>query len=359
MSTFTVTAERLVIHPHGNADLLELAQVGLFRAVVAKNAYVTGDHAIYIPEGAVLPDALIEELGLVGRLAGGAANRVKAVRLRGELSQGIVCRPTALAAVDLATAAAGGVDFAETLGVTKWVPPIPVHMSGQVEPAPEILRWIDVENIRRYPTIFEPGEAVVATEKVHGTCCMLTYVAGSGETLVSSKGFGSRHLALARDETNLYWRTVLAHDVPAAAARLAEELGAERVGVFGEVYGAGVQDLHYGADGASGRPGFAVFDIAVSVDGDSRWLAPDEVVAAAARVGLQTVPALYSGPYDEALLLALAEGTETVSGDERHLREGIVIRSVRERVSPVTGGRAIGKMVSEAYVTRKGGTEYE
>ena len=33
-----------------------------------------------------------------------------------------------------------------------------------------------------------------------------------------------------------------------AAARLTERLGARRVGVFGEVYGDGVQDLTYGAD---------------------------------------------------------------------------------------------------------------
>lgn len=30
-----------------------------------------------------------------------------------------------------------------------------------------------------------------------------------------------------------------------------------------------------------------------------------------------------------------------------------------ERYSPVTGGRAIAKAVSGAYLTRKGGTEFE
>lgn len=95
MSTLRVTAELLTVHEHPNADALELAQVGLYRAVVAKGAYRSGDAAVYIPEQSVLPAALIEELGLTGRLAGGESNRVKAVRLRGELSQGIVCRPQA------------------------------------------------------------------------------------------------------------------------------------------------------------------------------------------------------------------------------------------------------------------------
>ncbi len=43
----------------------------------------------------------------------------------------------------------------------------------------------------------------------------------------------------------------------------------------------------------------------------------------------------------------------------RYLREGVVIRAMVERHSPVTGGRAIAKAVSPAYLTRKGGTEYE
>src|SRR6478672_11878081 len=126
MSTLRVTAEPLTIHVHPNADALELAQVGLYRAVVAKGAFRTGDHAIYIPEQSVLPPELIEEIGLTGRLAGPAKDRVKAIRLRGELSQGIVCLPKALNGADLAAAHASGEDFAERLGVTKWVPPVPI-----------------------------------------------------------------------------------------------------------------------------------------------------------------------------------------------------------------------------------------
>lgn len=95
MSTLKVTAEQLTVHPHPNADALELAQVGLFRAVVAKGAYRPGDWAVYIPESALVPEGLVEELGLTGKLAGSRRNRVKAIRLRGELSQGIVCRPHA------------------------------------------------------------------------------------------------------------------------------------------------------------------------------------------------------------------------------------------------------------------------
>ncbi|MFE3202182.1 RNA ligase (ATP) [Embleya sp. NPDC059237] len=361
MSTLRVTPERLTIHPHPNADALELAQVGLYRAVVPKGAYTTGDMALYIPEQAVVPDPLIAELGLTGRLAGPDHNRVRAIRLRGELSQGIVCRPAALADVDLEAAAAEGTDFAERLGITKWVPPIPVHMSGEVVPAAQLLPWIEIENIRRHPDLFTPGEHVIATEKIHGTACLYTYVATTGESFVSSKGFGSKSLALVRNDDNLYWRTVLAHGVPEAAAHLAKAFGAERVGIFGEVYGAGVQDLAYATDAKKTTPGYAVFDLALAhAEGPAQWLSAGILPSALRWNGeLPVVPRLYDGPYDEAVLLKLAEGAETISGTWAHVREGIVVRPYYERHSPILGGRTIGKIVSEAYLTRKGGTEFE
>ncbi|MFF3502788.1 RNA ligase (ATP) [Streptomyces sp. NPDC003247] len=357
MSTLRVTAEVLTVHDHPNADALELAQVGLYRAVVAKGAYRTGESAVYIPEQAVLPAGLIEELGLTGRLAGGNADRVKAVRLRGELSQGIVCRPKALADVDLARAAADGTDFAERLGITKWVPPVPPTMNGEAEPAPELLPWVDIENLQRYPGVFRPGEPVVVTEKLHGSACLLTYVADEGRVFVSSKGFGARSLALKEDPGNLYWRAVRLHGVAEAAARIAERLGARRVGVFGEVYGAGVQDLAYGADGRRDTLGYAVFDVSAEIGGAVRWL--DTAEMSALRDELPLVPVLFEGPYDSARVLELASGRETVSGRGLHLREGVVVRPAVERYSAVTGGRAIAKAVSAAYLTRKGGTEYE
>ncbi|QJT00702.1 RNA ligase (ATP) [Streptomyces asoensis] len=355
MSTLRVTAEVLTVHEHPNADALELAQVGLYRAVVAKGAYRTGEAALYIPEQSVLPTGLVEELGLTGRLAGSRSDRVKAVRLRGELSQGIVCRPEALADVDLALAAAQGTDFAERLGIVKWVPPIPPTMSGDVEAAPDLLPWVDIENIQRYPGIFEPGEPVILTEKLHGSACLLTYVADEERVYVSSKGFGSKSLALTEDPRNLYWRAVRGHGVPEAAARLAERLGARRIGVFGEVYGAGVQDLTYGADGRRDTLGYAVFDVSAEIDGVVRWLDAAELLDGE----LPLVPRLFEGQYDSERVLEIATGRETVSGRGLHLREGVVIRPAVERYSPVTGGRAIAKAVSGAYLTRKGGTEYE
>ena len=359
MSSLAVTIERLTILPHTNADALELAAVGGYRAVVLKGAYKTGDYALYIPEQAILPDALIEEIGLTGKLAGGKHNRVKAITLRGELSQGIVCRPKALASVDVAAACAARTDFAELLGITKWVPEVPASMAGKMVAAPGLLPWIEIENIKRYPDMFVPGEPVTASEKIHGTCCLIS-LDRAGTLLVSSKGFGARRLAILEDDANVYWRAVHVHDVARKAAAILERLGAgvANLGLFAEVYGAGIQDLTYGV-ASRNTPGLAVFDARImNTAGQEAWLDQGALRALCAQFDLPVVPEIYSGPYDYARLSALAEGQTLMGGV--NIREGVVVRPAVERIYPALNSRTIAKFVSAAYLTRGGNaTEYE
>jgi RNA ligase (TIGR02306 family) len=370
VSSLQVTPERLVIHQHPNADALELAQVGEYKAVVRKGEFKTGDYALYIPEQAVLPQPLIEELGLTGKLAGKDENRVKAVRFRGELSQGIVCRPQSIMSgmkVDLRASENDqwnqvlannlGWNIADFLGVTKWVPEIPSHLSGSVYAAPDLIRWIDIENIKRYPNIFQPGELVIASEKIHGSCCCVSYNINNGAVHVSSKGFAAKSLAIEESESNLYWRAVHKYGLKNFAACAANVYGYSVV-VFGEVYGAGIQDLHYGTE-RKDDPGFAVFDIAyIDHNGQRQWLDQALLSDLCSNKEIPIVPTIYNGPYDYAKLAALAEGPSVIANGT-NIREGLVVRPERERYSDVLGGRTIGKLVGEGYLTRSNGTEYE
>jgi RNA ligase (TIGR02306 family) len=228
-------------------------------------------------------------------------------------------------------------------------------MSGEVEPAPELLPWTDVENLKRMPGVFAPGDLVAVTEKVHGTACCLTYHAGDGTVQVTSKGLGAQRLALVESPGNLYWRAVRALRLDEVAAGLAERLGASRVGVYGEVYGRGVQDLGYGVTARDGAPGYAAFDVCAQIGAAVRWLDPVPLLEGL----VPLVPRLFEGPFDLDAVLALATGRESVSGRALHLREGVVVRTLTDAYSPLLGGRAIAKVVSDAYLTRKGGTEYE
>lgn len=348
MSTFAVQARRIEILPHANADALELAKVDDYLCVVAKGSFQTGDMAYYIPEQAIVPAAIIEALGLEGRLAGKDANRVKAIRLRGVLSQGLLYAPEGADMTE-------GIDYAETLGISKWVPPIPTDLSGKAFSCGAIERFTEIENLKRFPDAFADGEPVLAHEKLHGSCSLFTWDPERGQMLVSSKGIAKQSLCLedVRDDRgrskNGYWRIAHQFRLAETLQHISEEHGGVKVSLFGETIG--VQDLMYGLQ--KGQLDFWVFDMKI----DGRFLDSDELDAVLPE-HLTRVPLLYSGPFSSEAIWAAATGMETITGSEGHIREGVIVRPARERRDDRIG-RLMLKAVSEDYLTRKGGTEFE
>lgn len=353
MSTFNVSPRFVsALHPIVGADRIELAQVDGYQVVVQKGKFKPGDWAIYIPEQAILPDEMIREMGLEGRLSGGNKNRVKAVRLRGCLSQGLLYDMPEWAERDTSK------DYAERLGITKWTPFIPPSMSGQLVPAPDLMRWCEVENIRKLRwqdpetgVWFDPleGLAVEVTEKVHGTCFIATMMR-DGTAMVSSKGVAGRACSLVEDERNLYWRAYREHGLGGVLADVLRAYpAAPSASIYGEVFGAGVQDLTYGLAGTS----FAAFDVRAG----SEWLPRSEWEPIIAGNFVATVPLLYTGQYDYEAVWALAKGQNIAGSPGAHIREGVVVRPVPERLHG--GDRLIAKFVSEDYLLRSGGSEYE
>lgn len=356
MSTFRVTVEVLKISPHPNADRLDLAQVGDYLSIVSKGTFVDGDLAAYIPESAIVPETILEELGLVGKLSGSKKNRVRAMRLRGILSQGLCygARP----------GWAQGDEVSEELGITKYEPPVPSYMSGELYGAghDRCIRY-DIEAFKRYPDILEPGEQVVMTEKIHGTWCQLGVVPEAmaepehGQLVVASKGLGHKGLAFKpHAEAN-------AHNLYMQVAR---QLGilerfkdvSEPLFVLGEVFGAGVQDLHYGSQSrAQGAKGFRVFDVYRGVPGQGTYLSDEQLDAFCTLHAFERVPVVWRGPFSKEALLTHTVGKESVSGEALHIREGVVVRPVEER-RHLEIGRVQLKSVSEDYLLRSGGTEY-
>ncbi len=286
------------------------------------------------------------------------------MRLRGELSQGIVADPIALmpeleTTPLMAALYERGHDFAGQLGITKWVPEIPTQMAGVAISGVDLLRWVDIENLQRFPDIFPVGEEVVVTEKIHGTCLIATAVR-DGDFLISSKGLANQWTALAETDENLYWRVAHIYGLSEKAQRLlAMDPTLSKVGIYGEVFGAGVQDLHYGASARADETlGFRVFDFRFEYDnGDTEWVESYLLPDFAAECDLPHVPILYCGPFDLDIIKAEASGQTALEAD--HIREGVVIRPMLERHSQVVGGRAIAKYVSPEYLTRNNGTEYE
>jgi RNA ligase (TIGR02306 family) len=360
MSDFRVTVEQIIVTEHPNADALEIAHVADYQSVVRKGTFVDGDLVAYIPEQALVPLDLLREMGLEGKLAGKNRDRVKSVRLRGILSQGLV-----YPARDGWTE---GQDVAAELGITKWEPEIPVAFQGEMGFVgfDKTLKY-DIENIKRWPTVLEPGEQVVFTEKLHGTWSL--FGCGPGWTTVSSKGLSAQGLGFKLDsvknETNIYCRVARDLHIHKRLSDFAHgSHGDEPVFLLGEIIG--VQDLKYGF---TGQLGFRAFDVYVGRPGAGRFLDDAELDEACQQLEVERVPVMYRGPFWHRLLYEYGYGPETVTSTKAHTREGIVIRPSKERqgrfvcvkdgAEHVEFHRVQLKFVNDDYLTRKGeGTEF-
>ena len=329
MSTFSVPVVRLgAVTRHPNADTLSLTEVRGCPVVLRTGSFAEGDLAVYVPVDAVV-DTTVPELAFLA-VEGKTSVRIRAKRLRGTFSMGLLVAPP--------DSAAEGDDLAELLRIAKWEEPEPVSMAGEQAKAPSLLvPTYELEAWRHYgPTLFDAGEEVVVTEKLHGTNARFVVDAA-----------GNLHVGSHRT-----WKMV---DGTTVWARVAEQYGLrEKLGrhpglvFFGEVFGSGVQDMTYGH--ANGRLSLAFFDVFDPRTYD--YLSHAAAEALLDGLALSTVPVLYRGPLDVAMLVRLAEEDSVFGG----IREGVVVRPVVERVS--MAARCALKVVSERYLLRKGGTEH-
>lgn len=396
MSKFEVLVEQVSnVRDHPNADRLSLLDINGFTCISAKledgsHRYKDGDPVAYIPEGSILPEWLLKELDFwdeekgKGRLNGSAGNRIKAMRLRGILSQGVIYPCCGITNEETGThyrkwmrMADGeihkvgiGHDVAEQLGITKYEPEIPASMGGEVfSHSYDLIYKFDVENAQKFQNVFAPMDIVNITEKLHGTFCGMIFTLEKRDDFLEvvteegtlyataySKGLGAKGLCFKATEQNLekniYMRALknlIDTRTPDELANLyGEAQGETAFLIMGEIFGQGVQDLGY-----STKPKFAAFDT-VSAGEVDRYQVFKRVIKC---LGIDRVPLLYQGPYAGADLVALRDGKSAVDGAT--LKEGIVIR---DDLNEDTGfiGRKMLKMVSPDYLTRKGeATEFQ
>jgi RNA ligase (TIGR02306 family) len=321
--------------PHPAADRLELAHIKGWQCVVPKDKYAAGSLVTYVPIDSVLPADLSDRLGVTKYLSAG---RVRCAKLRGEPSFGLI--------MDLEDPSwPEGTDVRERYGITKYVPPLRPS-AGDAEAAhPLFVSYTDVENLRNFPGVLIEGEDVVATEKLHGTNCRVGVI--DGEPMAGSMEVRRKRPADdAALATSTYWFPTTVPGVSALLDALARSH--RQVILFGEVFGSKVQNLHYGH---VGRLGFAAFDLFV----DGRYLDAAGFEAACAAHGVPTVPVVYRGPFSLDVVKAVSGGATTFGGGQ-HIREGVVVRPVRERTDPKVG-RVILKYLGDEYLFAKGITD--
>jgi len=353
MSTFEVKVRKItVIEPHNNADRLELVSIGGYRAVVQKGIHKIGDLVVYIPNDSIIPDETSEALRIKDYLVGKNKNRVKALRLRGEVSQGIVIPLHVI--FDylevIMKVVPDETDFVEDLGITKYEEPVPVHMQGVIRPWPSYLSKYDIENVNKPEALhLLEGKEVVVTEKLHGTNMSVSMGMVDG---VWEHHVCSRNLSLEEDENNLYWKAadkymLIPHIRNMIASITVELKEITELTIRGEV--VGVQDLKYGFNG--GNPGFFVFDIRVN----GNYLPWVQMLELCETYQIDVVPFVYQGVYDYNLFKELSQDPSDIDGG---VREGIVVKPVHGDEYVHNFGRVIVKFINEDYLTRKDGTEH-
>lgn len=268
MSFFGVTIETVnSVNPMENANTLEWATVeGMtFVFVVQKGKWKPGDKCLYFPIDSVVPLIIQEKLGVAGKLAGANRDRIKTIKLRGQISQGII---TPVTLIDDLVTSLGRTPTPEEitnfLGVTKYDPILNPCMNGSARALPSWLSKYDIEGAERNKVVIDylMDEDVVITEKLEGSNYSVSYDPKEDRHYVNS-----RQLTIIQNpgEEHDWWRVARELDFLGLTRYVAQKNAfTAPVTVYGEYIGPGVQGNIY----KLAKPTVKIFDIKI---GD-HWL---------------------------------------------------------------------------------------
>ncbi len=353
MSKFSVEVRQIErIEEHPNADSLELAYLqGLgFQFVVGKGAFAPEQKVVYFPIDAVLPDALRDSLNL-------AKNRIKAIRLRGSFSEGLL---VPLAEIGLGDNFYVGADLTEHLEVIKYEPPYNGGSNARFSRPDELytipVYVYDLENAQRYPDVIEKLQnvMVVATEKLEGSnwWARLSHDFVLGEPQrdclveVGQRRFGIK----AGDEARLespqhpWWKNFRDQNLDNFLYQLSREYRGYDITLRGEIIGEGIQGNYYGLKGRK----IFLFDIEL----DDRPVDAVTFHALTRKYDMCAVPTVFIGymrdlATDATALTAVSSAPSVLNGK---LREGLVVRPLEREMRDPELGRVILKTRDPVYL---------
>lgn len=352
-----VKIEKIENHP--NADRLDLAHVKGWQVIVGRDTYKEGDVVCYVPIDSILPPPMEAKLFPPDSKVRLHHSRVKSIKLRGAISQGMIINPKEF---DLEKATVGD-DVTSKLGIKKYEPTgLPQaygnvrHRASKKQVNPFFHKYTDIENIKNYPELFSADEEVVFTEKVHGTNFRCGNVPFNADTIWKKIKklfkmnkeqefvYGSHNVQLQNKliydgyyDTNVYSRMVKQY-------RLDMVLQKDEV-VYGEIYGDGIQkNYSYGCQ--PGEQKLVVFDVMVA----GKYLDYDDLVKFCDARMLPVIPQLYRGKFNLEQAKLYTNGNSVLEFNQK-IREGIVIKPTVESKTYI--GRKILKFVSDEYLLRE------
>jgi len=322
------------IRPIEGADAIECAVVGGWTVVVKKGEFKPGDVGVYLEIDSWVPTELAPFLSKGNEpkeYNGVKGERLRTVKLRGQLSQGLLLPVDEVNGTKFITGyfredgvgsmiiVKEGDDVTEALGIQKWEAPVPAQLAGQVRGNfPTAVPKTDQERIQNLKKEFEEWKAqnlvFEITEKLDGSSCTM-YLDLEGDFHVCS-----RNLDLKRDENNSFWKAAIQNDVEnrMVAANL------QGLAIQGELVGEGIQGNQYKIRGQK----FYVFDIYDTKTG--AYLNSEQRIKLCQQLGLEHVPLVSVKAItaeDIAGILQEAEGKSLLNDSER---EGLVWKCISD-----------------------------
>ena len=322
------------VEHHPNADRLDICQVKGWQVITKRDEFKQGDLCVYFPPDTIIPQLWTDKFGVTNYCQEREQGmRIRQCRLRGEPSFGLVVPPVSTDEV--------GDDVAAVFNAQKYDPPILAN-AGDVAGNEHALfiRYTDIENINNFPTVFDLNEIVYLAEKLHGTNARVGMI--DGELMAGSHKRARKHLP-GEEHKSFYWYPYTIPGVKEFLAEWGEQH--KQVILFGETFGR-VQSMKYGLPNDIS---FMAFDIYC----DGNYLDADDFVDACNVYGIPMVPRLAFCGHNFSLaeVKQLSAGQSLIEGAD-HIREGVVIRPVKERRHPKIG-RVILKSINPDYLLGK------
>lgn len=211
------------LDPIEGADSIERATVLGWQLVVKKGEFKVGDRVVYCEIDSIMPEKPEFEFLKPRKM------RIKTIRLRGQISQGI-CFPLSILPADFEINE--GAVCTDVLGVTKYEPPIPACLSGIAKGKfPSFIPKTDETRVQILQNVLDKykGERCYVTEKVDGSS--VTYFFKDGEF-----GVASRNLELLEDDENSLWKVARDLDIESKLRATGKNIALQ-----GELIGEGIQ----------------------------------------------------------------------------------------------------------------------
>ena len=339
------------IRPIENADAIEVARVLGWDVVVKKDEYHIGEDVVYVEIDAFLPledqYEFLRKSSYKNSPILGEGFRLKSVRLRGQISQGLIL-PISVVEDRGWHGLPEGTDVTELLGIRKWEEPEPAVMSADaIGRRPSWVIKSDETRVQSAPGLLEEFKGIpyYITTKYDGSSHFI------GLDNEDAFHFGSHNLELKPiNKENSFYNYIVEHNLEQKLRDVKQFLKCERIYVIGEWCGAGIQKNKLSLK----KPAWFPFTVGVN---DKR-VSLDGMRHIINLLGIQMVEVEETGNDLTALYPTVDALIERAGENRKHVYpgecEGIVIRPIDGSImSRILGKELSMKVINNKYLLKQ------